>query len=119
MDLIRDLDQAHEHHGPAGLHIDLIPVETRFLAQVGVEAVALKDSNVLGARRCLEDAPILAHLGIGGKREFSHQMLLNRSVSWGVSIRRRRSRCSNVPADSRTGSRPRRQPSTGYASSNF
>src|SRR6202035_470510 len=44
--------------------------------RIGIEAVDLEDPDILGARRCLVHATVLAHLGIGGEREISHPMLL-------------------------------------------
>ena len=78
VDLVLDLDQRVEHHRPAGRRVDLIGVEARVLAVIGVPAIDAEFAQVLPDR--LRPGLAGLDLGVFGKREGDHVYLSLMSV---------------------------------------
>ena len=71
IDLVFDLDERVEHHGPAGVEVHLIGVGARILVVVGIPAIdleALRTLRAIGGREGLS----LLHDGVRWQGEFSH-----------------------------------------------
>src|ERR1019366_10385211 len=61
VDLILDLDENIQDHGPAVIHIHFVAVQTRILGGVGVEPVDLEQPRVFCAGRSFEHPSVLAN----------------------------------------------------------
>src|SRR5207342_2072003 len=116
IDLVLDLDDRVQDHRPALVEIDLVGIDRRVAALVGIPAVDLEGLDALRPRRRLE---ALAGLGttLSGQGEFGHVRLLSKPAPWAGRIARRWRAAADAPGDSRSGSSPDRPSRSPCASS--
>ena len=91
IDLVLNFDQGIQDHRSAFIHVQFVGVHAGIFTTVGVIAVDLELTQVVGTRTCMMCSAAL-DFRIGGKVELDHIRILSKREPWARYMRLRPSR---------------------------